>query len=125
MIEEDFKVNRIDGDDDRKGGGSTEDTPMWISAFAINLNNREDAIKDDPSESGFAKAMSSVADCQRLPHSISSRSRWFPFVVTESSSSRRFAFPLCGDRIKPKIRIIIIIIHHHFNLTIIMYDRVL
>jgi hypothetical protein len=50
MIEEDFKVNRIDGDDDRKGGGFTEDMPMWICAFAINLNNREDAIEDDPSE---------------------------------------------------------------------------
>jgi hypothetical protein len=24
--------------------------PMWICAFAINLNNREDAIEDDPSE---------------------------------------------------------------------------
>lgn len=55
---EDFKVNRTDTDDDRRGGGMTEDTPMWICAFANNPHNlEEDIIKDDPSTSGFAKAM--------------------------------------------------------------------
>jgi hypothetical protein len=41
---------------DRKGGGMTEDTPIWICAFANNQHDLEDATAD-PSKSGFAKAM--------------------------------------------------------------------
>jgi len=52
----DFKVN-YDANDDKKGGGMTEDTPIWICAFANNQHDLENAITTDPSESGFAKAM--------------------------------------------------------------------
>jgi len=54
---EDFKVNRIDKNDDRRGGGMTEDTPIWICAFANNQHDLQNAIPEDISETGFSKAM--------------------------------------------------------------------
>ena len=56
QMSKDFKLNRND-DDDKKGGGMTQHTPIWIWAFANNQHDLEDAITADPSESGFAKAM--------------------------------------------------------------------
>jgi len=53
---EDFKDNWNDGHD-KKGGGMTEDTPIWICAFANNQHDLKNAITADPSESGFSKAM--------------------------------------------------------------------
>jgi len=52
----DFKTNYTDSHD-KRGGGMTEDTPIWICAFANNQHDLENAITADPSESGFAKAM--------------------------------------------------------------------
>jgi len=52
----DFKVND-NGSHDKKGGGMTEDTPIWICAFANNQHDLKSAITTDPSESGFARAM--------------------------------------------------------------------
>ena len=54
---EDFKVNRIDKNDNRRGGGMTEDTPIWICAFANNQHHVQNAIPEDISETGFSKAM--------------------------------------------------------------------
>jgi len=52
----DFK-NNVKANDDKRGGGMTEDTPIWICAFANNQHDLDNAITADPSESGFAKAM--------------------------------------------------------------------
>jgi len=54
---EDFKWNGNDDHYDKKGGGMTEDTPIWICTFANNQHDLEAVITMDPSESGFAKAM--------------------------------------------------------------------
>jgi len=62
----DFKLNRND-DDDKKGGGMTEDMPIWICAFANNQYDLEDAITANPSESGFAKAMEVANYCTIYP----------------------------------------------------------
>jgi len=43
--------------DDRRGGGITEDTPIWICAYANNQHRLHESIPDDPKETGFAKAM--------------------------------------------------------------------
>ena len=56
QMSKDFKFNRNDSHD-KKGGGMTEDTPIWICAFANNQHDLKDAITTDPSESGFAKAI--------------------------------------------------------------------
>mmetsp|Transcript_18457 Transcript_18457/g.27370 ORF Transcript_18457/g.27370 Transcript_18457/m.27370 type:complete len:117 (+) Transcript_18457:221-571(+) len=58
-IEQMFKDFKANGDDsyDKRGGGMTEDTPIWICAFANNQHDLENAITTDPSKSGFAKAM--------------------------------------------------------------------
>jgi len=61
---EDFEMN-CNEDDDNKGGGMTEDTPIWICAFANNQHDLENAITPDPSKSGFAKAME-VANCRTV-----------------------------------------------------------
>ena len=64
----DFKVNNQSDDNgaqDKKGGGMTQDTPIWICAFANNQHDLKAAITADPSESGFAKAME-VADYRTL-----------------------------------------------------------
>ena len=53
---EDFKENWRQGHD-KKGGDMTEDTPIWIYAFANNQHDLKNAITVNPSESGFAKAM--------------------------------------------------------------------
>jgi hypothetical protein len=52
----DFKENHNDIHD-KRGGGMTEDTPIWICAFANNQHDLKNAITADPSKSGFAKAM--------------------------------------------------------------------
>ena len=52
----DFDRNKYH-DDDKKGGGMTEDTPIWICAFANNQHELGDAITAHPSELGFVKAM--------------------------------------------------------------------
>jgi len=47
-------------DDERynyKGAGMTEDTPLWICAFANNQNNLNHEITDDPADTGFSKAL--------------------------------------------------------------------
>jgi len=51
----DFGRNKND-DDDRRGGGMTADTPIWVCAYA---NNQWDlkGITVDPRDSGFTKAM--------------------------------------------------------------------
>jgi len=51
----DFAINRND-DDDRRGGGMTADTPIWICAYGNNQWDLSD-ITVDPRESGFTKAM--------------------------------------------------------------------
>jgi len=52
----DFRVNRNDNDESR-GGGMTEDTPVWICAYANNQWLLSGDITADPKESGFTKAM--------------------------------------------------------------------
>jgi len=52
----DFRVN-CNADDDSKGGGFTDDTPVWVCAHANNQWALGDDITDDPKESGFTKAM--------------------------------------------------------------------
>ena len=42
---------------DRRGGGMTIDTPVWVCAYANNQHRLEDDITVDPRDSGFAKAM--------------------------------------------------------------------
>merc|ERR1740124_1539407 len=51
----DFGSNKND-DDDRRGGGMTADTPIWVCAYG---NNQWDlkGITIDPRDSGFTKAM--------------------------------------------------------------------
>jgi len=54
----DFRVNDSDyGDQDSRGGGMTEDTPIWICAYANNQWLLSGDITKDPKESGFTKAM--------------------------------------------------------------------
>ena len=44
-------------EDERKGGGMTVDTPIWVCAYANNQHALEDDITKDPRESGFTKTM--------------------------------------------------------------------
>jgi len=54
----DFKMNNIDyGDQDSRGGGMSDDTPVWVCAYANNQWKLGKDIPDDPKESGFFKAM--------------------------------------------------------------------
>ena len=43
--------------DDKRGGGLTIDTPIWVCTYANNQHSLEDDITVNPKESGFAKAM--------------------------------------------------------------------
>ena len=43
--------------DEARGGSMTLETPVWICAFANNQNDLGADIVDDPTETGFAKAM--------------------------------------------------------------------
>jgi len=54
----DFTYNsRNSGDDDdRRGGGMTQDTPVWVCAYGNNQWDLAD-ITEDPKDSGFTKAM--------------------------------------------------------------------
>jgi len=52
----DFRVNYNDNTDSR-GGGMTDDTPVWICAYANNQWLLSGDITKDPKESGFTKAM--------------------------------------------------------------------
>merc|ERR1712106_183588 len=51
----DYRVN-CDDDHDRRGGGMTADTPVWVRTCGINLWDLS-YIPDDPKGSGFVKAM--------------------------------------------------------------------
>ena len=51
----DFEINRGEFDD-RRGAGMTDNTPIWICAFANNQHDLGNSITLNPSESGFAKA---------------------------------------------------------------------
>jgi len=55
----DFRANYND-DDDRRGGGMTEDTPFWICVYANNQWDLSNYVTNDPGDSGFAKAMETV-----------------------------------------------------------------
>ncbi|GFH50363.1 hypothetical protein CTEN210_06839 [Chaetoceros tenuissimus] len=46
-----------DFDPDASGGGMTEDTPIWICAFANNQHDLQSEITSNPADSAFAKAM--------------------------------------------------------------------
>ncbi len=52
----DFRKN-CDDEDDAKGGGMTEDTPLWFCAFALNQWAMNEAIATNPMLSPFLKAM--------------------------------------------------------------------
>ncbi len=52
----DFQYNFSDKDE-KRGGGMTEDTPIWICAFANNQWKLYQAISINPMDSSFAKAM--------------------------------------------------------------------
>ena len=52
----DFGKNETD-EDERKGGGMTPDTPIWICAHGNNQHALDEAITDDPRELGFTKDM--------------------------------------------------------------------
>jgi len=60
----DFRTNHYD-DEDKRGGGMTDDTPIWIWAFANNSwTQKEDILEnnlENPMMSGLSKAMK-VAD---------------------------------------------------------------
>ena len=51
----DFTENRSD-EDDRRGGGMTQDTPVWVCAYGNDQWDLSD-ITEDPQESGFTRAM--------------------------------------------------------------------
>jgi len=54
----DFSENDDEHDkDDRRGGGMTSDTPLWICAFANNQWALGGDNTQDPKDSGFIKAM--------------------------------------------------------------------
>jgi len=52
----DFSPNAND-EDDRRGGGLTADTPIWVCAYGNNQHNLADDMSDDPRKSGFTRAM--------------------------------------------------------------------
>eukprot|EP00555_Chaetoceros_dichaeta_P015030 CAMPEP_0198257578 /NCGR_PEP_ID=MMETSP1447-20131203/7206_1 /TAXON_ID=420782 /ORGANISM="Chaetoceros dichaeta, Strain CCMP1751" /LENGTH=229 /DNA_ID=CAMNT_0043944503 /DNA_START=398 /DNA_END=1084 /DNA_ORIENTATION=- len=52
----DFRLN-YDAADDSRGGGFTDDTPVWVCAHANNQWALGDDIPDDPKQSGFTRAM--------------------------------------------------------------------
>eukprot|EP00555_Chaetoceros_dichaeta_P011859 CAMPEP_0198271386 /NCGR_PEP_ID=MMETSP1447-20131203/48986_1 /TAXON_ID=420782 /ORGANISM="Chaetoceros dichaeta, Strain CCMP1751" /LENGTH=396 /DNA_ID=CAMNT_0043963955 /DNA_START=433 /DNA_END=1620 /DNA_ORIENTATION=+ len=45
------------GEQDGSGGGMSADTPVWVCAYANNQWDLGDSITDDPTKSGFYKAM--------------------------------------------------------------------
>jgi len=58
----DFRFNNngvryCGGNHESRGGGMTEDTPVWICAYANNQWSLSGDITADPKESGFTKAM--------------------------------------------------------------------
>jgi len=54
----DFEMNNMDyGEQDGSGGGMSADTPVWVCAYANNQWKLGDSITDDPTKSGFYKAM--------------------------------------------------------------------
>jgi len=56
QVVRDFALNQ-GVKDDSKGGGMTEDTPIWIVAFANNPWSLGEDITENPKNSGFAKAI--------------------------------------------------------------------
>jgi len=52
----DNAMNNCD-EHDRRGGGMTADTPIWVCAYANNQHSLKEDITVDPRDSGFAKAM--------------------------------------------------------------------
>ena len=44
-------------EDEDRGDGMTEDTPLWICAFANNQHNLKSEITTNPADLVFAKAM--------------------------------------------------------------------
>merc|ERR1740124_958110 len=52
----DFSWNGCD-EDDRRGGGMTHDTPIWVCAFANNEYNLGEDIAEDPKDQGFVRAL--------------------------------------------------------------------
>jgi len=53
---EDFSVNENDKDD-RRGGGMTADTPVWICAYSNNQHALDEDTTEELRDSGFTKAM--------------------------------------------------------------------
>jgi len=53
----DFRDNQ-NADDDERGGGVTEDSPVWICSYANNQNDLGASNMENPGESSFVKAMS-------------------------------------------------------------------
>lgn len=60
-----FEKNQSSDNHEEQGGGMSLDSPIWICAFANNQYDLENEITDDPSETGFAKAMS-IADFRTI-----------------------------------------------------------
>jgi len=52
----DFRKNR-DDEDERRGGGMSADTPVWVCAYANNQWALGEDIPDDPNQLGFTRAM--------------------------------------------------------------------
>jgi len=52
----DFQTNDND-EDDRRGGGLTADTPIWVCAFADNPHTINDNVAEDPKNSRFMRVM--------------------------------------------------------------------
>ncbi len=64
---EDFSVN-FDNTDDVRGGGMTEDTPIWICIFANNQWNLDEAISIDTKDSTFTLGL--MGTCENRVISI-------------------------------------------------------
>jgi len=56
QVVRDFSQNERE-QDERRGGGLTADTPLWVCAYGNNQHNLSEDISDDPRESGFTRAM--------------------------------------------------------------------
>eukprot|EP00554_Chaetoceros_debilis_P007183 CAMPEP_0194075886 /NCGR_PEP_ID=MMETSP0149-20130528/2787_1 /TAXON_ID=122233 /ORGANISM="Chaetoceros debilis, Strain MM31A-1" /LENGTH=759 /DNA_ID=CAMNT_0038756483 /DNA_START=415 /DNA_END=2694 /DNA_ORIENTATION=+ len=52
----DFAMN-VNEEQERKGGGMTEDTPIWVCAYANNQWDLDDYVTKDPAKSAFMDAM--------------------------------------------------------------------
>jgi len=52
----DFRLNYSD-EDERRGGGMSADTPVWVCAYANNQWALGENILEDPNQSGFTRAM--------------------------------------------------------------------